>query len=64
MVIGYQKKGKVNGLIKIAKENLVKWATTLAVLFLLVQVACDLYLPTITSDLVNNGIVKQDLGYI
>ena len=33
-------------------------------LFLLVQVACDLYLPTITSDLVNNGIVKQDLGYI
>ena len=64
MVIGYQKKGKVNGLIKIARENLVKWATTLAVLFLLVQVACDLYLPTITSDLVNNGIVKQDLGYI
>lgn len=63
-MIGYQKKGKVNALIKIARDNLAKWATTLAVLFLLVQVACDLYLPTITSDLVNNGIVKQNLGYI
>lgn len=51
-------------MIKIAKNNLVKWATTLAVLFLLIQVACDLYLPTITSDLVNNGIVKQNLPYI
>ncbi|MCI1975615.1 MAG: ABC transporter ATP-binding protein/permease [Limosilactobacillus sp.] len=51
-------------MIKIAKKNLVKWATALAVLFLLIQVACDLYLPTITSDLVNNGIVKQDLAYI
>lgn len=57
-------KKKVKSLIKIAKKNLVKWATALAVLFLLIQVACDLYLPTITSDLVNNGIVKQDLAYI
>lgn len=51
-------------LIKIAKNNLVKWATTLAVIFLLIQVACDLYLPTITSDLVNNGIMKQNLSYV
>lgn len=65
MVIVYRRmKKKVKSLIKIAKKNLVKWATALAVLFLLIQVACDLYLPTITSDLVNNGIVKQDLAYI
>lgn len=51
-------------MIKIARNNLVKWATALAVLFLLIQVACDLYLPTITSDLVNNGIVKRDLPYV
>lgn len=51
-------------MIKIARNNLVKWATALAVLFLLIQVACDLYLPTITSDLVNNGIVKRDLSYV
>lgn len=51
-------------MIKIARNNLTKWATTLAVLFLLVQVACDLYIPTITSDLVNNGIIKQNLPYV
>lgn len=55
---------KVTRMIKIARNNLVKWATALPVLFLLIQVACDLYLPTITSDLVNNGIVKRDLSYV
>lgn len=51
-------------MIKIAKKNLAWWATTLAVLFLLVQVACDLYLPTITSDLVNKGIMQKDMAFI
>ena len=51
-------------MIKIAKKNLVWWATTLAVIFLLVQVACDLYLPTITADLVNKGIMQQDMRFI
>ena len=51
-------------MIKIAKKNLVWWATTLAVFFLLVQVACDLYLPTITSDLVDKGIMQQNMHFI
>ena len=51
-------------MIKIARKNLTAWATTLAVLFMLIQVACDLYLPTITSDLVDKGIVLKDLSTI
>lgn len=51
-------------MIKIAKKNLVWWATTLAILFLLIQVACDLYLPTITSELVDKGIMQKDLAFV
>lgn len=51
-------------MIKIAKRNLEWLPTSLAVLFLFFQVAADLYLPTITSDLVDKGILKQDIGYI
>ncbi|MDO4902861.1 MAG: ABC transporter ATP-binding protein [Limosilactobacillus sp.] len=51
-------------MIKIAKKNLNWWATGLAVLFLVIQVACDLYLPTITSELVDKGIVSQDMAYV
>lgn len=51
-------------MIKIAKRNLELIPTLLAVIFLCFQVAADLYLPTITSDLIDNGILKQDIGYI
>lgn len=51
-------------MIKIAKKNLAWWATALAVIFLLIQVACDLYLPTITSDLVDKGIMQQNMHFI
>ena len=51
-------------MIKIAKRNLELLPTLLAVIFLCFQVADDLYLPTITSDLIDNGILKQDIGYI
>lgn len=51
-------------MIKIAKKSLVWWATALAVVFLLIQVACDLYLPTITSDLVDKGIMQQNMHFI
>lgn len=36
----------------------------LAVIFLCAQVAADLYLPTITSDLINKGVLKHDINYI
>jgi ATP-binding cassette subfamily B protein len=51
-------------LIRIARKNLALWATLGAVLFLLIQVSCDLYLPTVTADLVNRGIVQKDMGVI
>ena len=37
---------------------------TLAVLFLFGQTVCDLYLPTITANLVNKGILQHDFPYI
>lgn len=51
-------------MIRIARKNLALWATLGAVIFLLIQVSCDLYLPTVTADLVNRGIVQKDMGVI
>jgi ATP-binding cassette subfamily B protein len=34
------------------------------VIFQAIQAVAGLYLPTLNSDIINNGIVKQDLGYI
>ncbi|MRI07352.1 ABC transporter ATP-binding protein [Limosilactobacillus reuteri] len=51
-------------MIRIARKNLALWATIGAVFFLLIQVSCDLYLPTVTADLVNWGIVQKDMGVI
>ncbi|MHC3514318.1 ABC transporter ATP-binding protein [Limosilactobacillus reuteri] len=51
-------------MIRIARKNLALWATLGAVLFLLIQVSCDLYLPTVTADLVNRGIVQKDMDVI
>lgn len=51
-------------MIRIAKRNLTGWATTLAVLFMIIQVACDLYLPTITAELVDRGIMAKNFTYI
>jgi ATP-binding cassette subfamily B protein len=51
-------------LFKIARKNFAWWAVALAVLFLLLQVSADLYLPTITSDLIDKGIAQNDQSYI
>ena len=51
-------------MIRIARKNLAFWATIGAIFFLLIQVSCDLYLPTVTADLVNRGIVQKDMGVI
>lgn len=51
-------------MIRIVRKNLALWATIGAVFFLLIQVSCDLYLPTVTADLVNRGIVQKDMGVI
>lgn len=36
----------------------------MATLFMVAQVFADLYLPTLTSDIINNGVAKGDIGYI
>lgn len=51
-------------MLKIARRNLEWLPTMLAVIFLCAQVAADLYLPTITSDLINKGVLKHDINYI
>ena len=51
-------------MIKIAKRNLQWWAVVLAVLFMVGQVICDLTIPTLTSEIINRGVVKQDLSFI
>lgn len=51
-------------MIRIARKNLALWATLGALFFLIIQVSCDLYLPTVTADLVNRGIVQRDMGVI
>lgn len=51
-------------MLKIARKNLEWLPTMLAVIFLCAQVAADLYLPTITSDLINKGVLKHDINYI
>ena len=40
------------------------WAVFGAVLFMTIQVVSNLYLPNLTSDIVNDGIAKGDIDYI
>lgn len=51
-------------MLKIARRNLELLPTMMAVIFMCTQVAADLYLPTITSDLINKGVIKHDINYI
>lgn len=51
-------------MIKIAKRFLNWWAALGALLMLCAQVVCDLYLPTVTSNLIDNGILKKDIAYV
>jgi ATP-binding cassette, subfamily B, multidrug efflux pump len=40
------------------------WSVFFVVLFLFFQAMAELYLPTLMSDVVNNGMMKGDTGYI
>ncbi|WP_407371018.1 ABC transporter ATP-binding protein [Carnobacterium sp.] len=48
--------------------NLLKklnyWAVFWAVIFMVIQVVGDLYLPTLTADIIDNGVAKGDVNYI
>ena len=45
----------------LAKYKGLLWVV---VVFQAIQAVAGLYLPTLNSDIINNGIVKEDLGYI
>jgi ATP-binding cassette subfamily B multidrug efflux pump len=49
---------------KLLKSRFTWWAVIVGTLFLIVQIAGDLTLPNITSDIINNGVAKNDIGYI
>ncbi|AKP66366.1 ABC transporter ATP-binding protein [Companilactobacillus ginsenosidimutans] len=51
-------------MFKIVRGRLNIWQVTGSILFMIVQVVVSLYLPSITSDIVNNGIAKGQTGYI
>lgn len=51
-------------MIKLAKKRMSGLAVFGAVLFMVIQVVSNLYLPNLTSDIVNNGIAKGDIDYI
>ncbi|KRM64034.1 ABC transporter ATP-binding protein [Ligilactobacillus agilis] len=51
-------------MIRLMKKYLDWWAVLGAVIFLGIQVMCDLYLPNLTSKLIDNGVAKGDTAYI
>lgn len=51
-------------MLKIAKNRISYVAVLGAVLFMTIQVIATLNLPSLTSDIVNNGVAKGDIGYI
>lgn len=51
-------------MMRLARKHLNWWAVALAVGFLIIQVACDLSLPTLTSNIIDKGIANNDIAYI
>ncbi|WP_283678927.1 ABC transporter ATP-binding protein [Lentilactobacillus sp. Marseille-Q4993] len=51
-------------MLKVAKGRISYWAVLGAILFMIVQVVANLNLPSLTSDIVNNGVAKGDIDYI
>ena len=51
-------------MLKIAKGRISYAAVIGAILFMIVQVIANLNLPSLTSNIVNNGVAKGDISYI
>lgn len=51
-------------MLKIARGRILLWAVLGAVFFMIIQVIANLNLPSLTSDIVNNGVAKGDISYI
>lgn len=51
-------------MLNIGRRYLQAWPVFLALLFLVVQVVTNLWLPTITANIINKGIAQHNLNYI
>ncbi|WP_125572308.1 ABC transporter ATP-binding protein [Lacticaseibacillus songhuajiangensis] len=51
-------------MLKVAKGRMSIWAVFGSVFFMIVQVVSSLYLPNLTSDIVNNGVATGDINHI
>ena len=51
-------------MLKVAKGRMSLWVVFGSVLFMIAQVISSLYLPNLTSDIVNNGVTTGDIDYI
>ena len=52
-------------MIKLLKRLVIyKWAVLMVLLFVFAQSLADLFLPTLMADMIDNGVVTGDTGYI
>ncbi|CAJ1186878.1 ABC transporter ATP-binding protein [Companilactobacillus nantensis] len=51
-------------MFKIARGRINSWQVLGAVIFMIFQVVATLYIPNITSDIVNKGVITGDTNYI
>ncbi|MFH5811018.1 ABC transporter ATP-binding protein [Companilactobacillus sp. FL22-1] len=51
-------------MFKIARGRINRWQVLGAVIFMIFQVVATLYIPNITSDIVNKGVITGDTNYI
>ncbi|KRN29295.1 hypothetical protein IV38_GL000177 [Lactobacillus selangorensis] len=51
-------------MFKLAKGRVSYPAVLGAILFMIVQVVANLYLPNLTADIINNGVAKGNIAYI
>lgn len=51
-------------MVRIWRKYMQFWPVVGAIVFLAIQVACDLYLPTVTATLVDKGIVGRNLQLV
>src|SRR2546426_9502421 len=56
----------MRGLLRLLGTSLRPYAgyVALVVLLLLIQSIANLYLPNLNADIINNGVIKGDIGYI
>lgn len=51
-------------MFNLARKRLSPWAVLSALIFMIIQVFCDLNLPTLTSNMINKGVITGDIDYI